>query len=458
MALNKDEALDRLAQFGNVAQFVAYRPAAGGLLQSFSRVQGHGPNHVFDSLAVAAGALLSASVDGAINVRSYLPEDPRSREFVYGIQSVPELIGHVDRLAAEGLHLIINETVDVEDGGISGVVQGEIIEFAPDDTPRAVEKPDVASLPRRLGLALLRTVYGFEPDLPGNPSERIEFSIHPRPRGWRGTHTLLWEIEHGGAVREAPMLRWPNRFSRHIGDKAFGLLVADALGAPVPETTVIARRVAPFRFGCATASNEIWIRTCPREAQPGLFTTARGWRDPFALLAAEDPNDQIASVLAQAGVPPLWSGGALVGEGDRVFVEGRHGQGDLFMLGRELPETLPDRIEADVRALHAQLSAELGPVRIEWVHDGGKPWVVQLHVGATATNEVAIVPGDASYWIPFDISEGLPALRKLLSTISPEGGITLQGEVGLTSHIADVVRKWGQPARMERLDSGPGSL
>lgn len=450
MALHKDEALDRLAELGNVAQFVAYRPRAGSLTQSFARLKGREPDHRFDSVVAAAEALLAVSVDGAINIRSYLPEDPRSREFVYGITSVDTAVGHVERLAREGLHLILNETVDVNDGGVSGVAQGEIIEFSPDDTPRAVEKPDVASLPRDLGIAILRTVYGFAAELPGERGDRIEFSIHPRPRGWRGTHTLLWEIEQDAGLRNAPIPRWPNRFSRHLGDKAFGLLIADALGAPVPETTVIPRRVAPFRFGQATGSHEVWIRTCPREAQPGLFTTARGWRDPFALLAAEDPGDQIGSVLAQAGVPPRWSGGALIGNGGRLFIEGRHGEGDLFMLGVTLPETLPAQVESDVRALHAELAKQLGPVRIEWVHDGTRPWIVQLHVGATDTSEVAIVPGDAAHWTVFDVSKGLNALRDLLATLPADGGIILQGEIGLTSHIADVVRKWGQPARMER--------
>lgn len=450
MKLHKDEALDRLAEFGNVAQFVAYRPQSGRLVQSFSRLNGFAPNHRFDDVSAAVETLLRGSVDGAINVRSYLPDDPQSHPFKYGITNVADALDHIEQLGAKGLHFILNETVDVADGGVSGVVQGDIIEFAPDDTPRAVEKPDIASLPRSIGLAILESVYGFRPEFPNEPSERVEFSIHPRPRGYRGTHTLLWEIGRDEGARVAPVPRWPNKFSRHIGDKAFGLLIADALGAPVPHTMVIGRRVAPFSFGCPTGSREIWIRTCPREPQPGLFTTARGWRDPFALLAAEDSGNQIASVLAQAGVPPRWSGGALVGDSGKVIVEGRHGEGDTFMLGVTLPEALPAEIEADVRSLHARLAEKLGPVRLEWVHDGIQAWIVQLHVGATTTSETAIVPGDAETWIDFEVSKGLNALRDLLGSLPVGSGIVLHGQVGLTSHIADVVRKWGQPARMAR--------
>ena len=71
----------------------------------------------------------------------------------------------------------------------------------------------------------------------------------------------------------------PNRFSRMIGDKAFGLLMADRLGVAVPRTLVIGRRVAPFEFGQATGSAEVWLRTCPYEPHPGLYTTMQGWTE-----------------------------------------------------------------------------------------------------------------------------------------------------------------------------------
>ena len=107
----------------------------------------------------------------------------------------------------------------------------------------------------------------------------------------------------------ARRLTWPNRFSRLLGDKAFGLLVADLLGLPVPATTVVGRRVAPFGFGRPTGGGERWLRTCPAEPVPGRFMTQRGWRDPFALLAAEDPSGtDLVAVLAQEGVRARWSG------------------------------------------------------------------------------------------------------------------------------------------------------
>src|SRR5262249_6826164 len=147
------------------------------------------------------------------------PYQPKAHEFLYGLTNVDEVASHVRRLAACGLYTIVNETVDIADGGVSGVQLGDIIEFAPDDTPRCVEKPGVASLPRLLALRLLRTVYGFAPDLEFPAGVRTEFSIHPARRGIRKSHTLVWELEQMSAIHLEPTFIWPNRFSRLIGDK-----------------------------------------------------------------------------------------------------------------------------------------------------------------------------------------------------------------------------------------------
>lgn len=450
--LHKDIALDQLADIGNVAQYVALRPASGGhLIISTSRIARREANQPFTSIEEAIRILLARSSEMAVNIRSYLPQDPRSREFVYRISDYTEILRHIKRLTEQGLHLIINETIDVEDGGVSGVIQGDVIEFAPDDTPRAVEKPGIASFPRAIGLALLRDVYGFDVNLPGAPMDRVEFSIHPRPRGWRQTHILLWEIEIDAGNRDAPTPSWPNRFSRHIGDKAFGLLMAQAQGAKVPHTLVIPRRVAPFSLGEATGSAEIWTRTCPQEPRPGLYTTVRGWVDPFKLLQTEDSLGEIASVLAQHNVPAAYSGAAIVGE-NGLIIEGHAGNGDGLMLGIVLPESLPKSVVSDVEATYMTLCGQLGPIRIEWVHDGSRVWIVQLHVGATRSDKEWLTRGDAAKWVAFNVAEGLTALRTFVGKIPAGTGLILDGDVGLTSHIADVVRKWGGPAKIQHTD------
>lgn len=450
MLLHKDQILDTLAKRGNVAQFVAFRPNKGGHpRQSFARVAGYEPNQPFLDPREAIEALLAASGEAAVNVRSYFPDDPRSREFIYGLRSAQEAMTQVDRLTGEGLHTIVNETIDISDGGVSGVVQGGTIEFAPDDTPRCVEKPGVASLPTQQGLEMLRTVYGFAPDLQCVSGERTEFSVHPRARGWRRGHTLLWEQESGVPTAPAPTARWPNRFSRMIGDKAYGLLVANALGVHVPRTLVIGRRVAPFTFGTATGSPEVWTRTCPYEPHPGLYTTVKGWTDPFALLQREDAEGKVlASVLRQDAVEASHSGAAIVGAEGALAIEGRRGEGDRLMLGLDRPEALPAQVLEDVRSVHHRLCEILGPVRLEWVHDGVKVWVVQLHLGATATAGSVLVPGTAQSWVEFRVEEGLERLRQTLEELPAGAGLVLIGEVGVTSHVADLVRRAGAPARL----------
>lgn len=451
MKLQKDEILDSLAERGNVAQFVAFRPdAMGSPVQSFNRIVGMGPNTRFADPHSAIAALIERAPEGSVNVRSYLPESPRSREFLYGMTNVNDVVDALGRLTAEGLHTIINETVDVGDGGVSGVAQGNLIEFSPDDTPRCVEKPGTASLQFDLGMKLLEIVYGFKPQIPRSDA-RVEFSIHPRRRGTRAEHTLLWEYEAQTPLKASPSMAWPNRFSRHIGDKAYGLLIAWLLEQPVPATTVIGRRVAPFTFGADTGTLESWTRTCPTEPEPGRFTTARGWLDPFALLNSEDPDGtRIASVLYQRAVPSCFAGAAVSGA-DGLIIEGAAGEGDAFMLGITGPQALPNAILTAIHARNDEIAATLGPVRFEWVHDGQRLWIVQLHRGATDSQGLVIVPGDAERWVKFDVAEGLEALRLLAAEILPGSGIELVGEVGLTSHIADLMRRAGTPARLQRL-------
>lgn len=457
MDFRKDRSLDDLARRGNVAQFVSFSPGGPhGIVQEYSRIRGCEPNERFGSPVEALARLLAESPEGTINLRSYAPASPRSSEFLYAVATVADALSAARRLAADGLFVIANETVDVFDGGVSGVAQGCTLEFAPDDTPRCVEKPGVASLPLGMGLAMLKTVYGFDPDIGDTTEARVEFSVHPRPRGWLAGHTLCWEYERTPGAEPVADVAWPNRFSRHIGDKAFGLLVANGLGLRVPRTTVFGRRVAPFSFGQPTGSLEVWTRTCPREPEPGRYTTVKGWIDPFRLLAIEDPDGTaISSVICQAAVPARHSGAAVVLSDGRLHIEGRAGEGDGFMLGRDLPEGLPAAVLADVGATYRRLSETLGPVRFEWVHDGESAWVVQAHRGQTASSPTMLVPGTASHWIRFEASRGLDALRDTLRTLPTGAGIEVVGAVGLTSHLADLARKANRPARLVPLTGSP---
>jgi hypothetical protein len=448
--LRKDASLNLLAERGmNVAQFVSFAPTNGKPRQVYARISCRSANESFTDLRSALEALLKASVDRRINIRSYELNDPQSREFLYGLTSLEDAAAAVERLSAEGLHTIVNETIDVADGGVSGVLMGNILEFAPDDTPRCVERPGTAALPRGLGRELLATVYGFAVELPVPFASRLEFSLHPRPCGWRATNIITWELAQQEGIDTQPQIIWPNKFSRLIGDKTFGLLIAHHLGLPVPLTTVVNRRVAPFSFGRPTGWSEYWIRTAPPEQIPGLFATRRGWTDPFILLRTEDPDGtDIASVLAQAGVYPAYSGALIVGADGGTIIEGQAGTGESLMRGETVPEPLPPRVLQDVRDLYARAEAVLGPVRFEWVHNGEHVWIVQFHRGATETTFLRVTSGEASDWVQFDVGAGLGALRALLTELPPNTGVILKGRIGLTSHLADVIRKARVPARI----------
>jgi hypothetical protein len=447
----KDAILDGLARRANVAQFVSF---GSDLVQRFGWVRGREPNLSFPSPETAVQALLAASPEGRVNVRSYLPESPQGSEFLYARADAEEIVAELRRLAADGLYTIVNETIDVQDGGVSGVAFGGVVEFAPGGTPRIVEEADAASLPRQLGLRILETVYGFALDLPGPVEARVEFSLHPLRRGVRHGHWVVWEIEEPGPPPDAPTppdITWPNRFSRFVGDKAFGLLVADALGLPVPRTQVIPRGCPPFAFGRETGCAETWIRTCPREQVPGLFTTRRGWLDPFHLLQEEDPEGtRISSILAQAGVEAQYSG-ALVSQPDgELLIEGVAGTGDLFMTGHRAPEDLPAEVRDAVCDLYHRAVDLLGPVRFEWVYDGVTVWVLQLHRGAAVSSGRVVHPGDASHYHVFPVTEGIEALRTLIGRVQGTGeGIVLAGRVGITSHLGDLLRRARIPSRIE---------
>lgn len=446
----KDAVLNQLAEVANVAQFVSFEPGLD-LQQRFSRIKGYAANHRFGSLEEGISALLLASPEASVNVRSFRPDRPKDSEFLYGLNQVEDVASATRRLASDGFFTIVNETVDVNDGGVSGVSYAGIVEFTPRDTPRGVEKPGTFSIGREEGLRILTTVYGFRPELEYGRATRVEFSIHPIRRGFLHHHTIIWEVEPAEDVELRSDFRWPNRFSRMLGDKAFGLLVADLLGLPVPATTVIARALAPFSFGKPTGSGEPWIRTCPTEQVPGLFTTRHGWADPFRLMAAEDPKGElIASVLWQEGVSPAWSGALAVGEDGQLTVEGVEGRGESFMQGEVPPQVLPVSVIDSVARLQEMASAALGPVRMEWVHDGTAPWVLQLHRGPSPSVERVVYPGTPRVLHRFDTSNGIAALRKLIESIDGSSeGVILIGDVGITSHMGDVLRRARIPSRIE---------
>jgi len=448
----KDDHLAEIARRHNVARFASFGPGRNPALR-------HACIDVYESYRDLDSSLRALfAVAPTVNVRVFGETPMKSAPFDYGLASIGDASARVRKYSAEGLYTIVNETIDVNDGGVSGVSLGGIIEFAPKDTPRAVEKAGVASVSHRIGLELLRLVYGFQPEIPDDPELRVEFSLHPNRVGLRQSHTILWESEHIDSVSLPWHLRWPNRFSRFIGDKAFGLLVGSLLGARIPKTTVIGRDVAPFVLGEDSNSRQVWLRTCPREPVPGKFPTLRTWEDPFILMHDVDPDGtMLASVLAQEGVDAKYSGASLPDGNGRDQIQGVAGFGDRFMLGDQEPMRLPDSIQSDVQKLILMLRETLGPVRIEWAHDGDSVWLLQLHTVEQVSTGDTIYPGEPSEWIDFDPRVGLDALREIVAEVAEvDFGVRVTLPIGITSHVGDILRKAKIPARI--VPSGSAQL
>jgi hypothetical protein len=449
VTIYKDEVISTVANVANVAQFVSFGPDEPGL-QRYSLITGSPANRKFDSIEDAVAALLLSA--NSVNIRSFRATNSRGCPFYYGLRAIEEVRNRTVELIEQDYYVIVNETIDVHDGGVSGVVEGGVIEFAPGSTPRAVDSPGIASLPAHLGVKLIETVYGFTPALGLDRDTRVEFSVHPRPVGYRNDHTIIWESRPTEARHLTPHFAWPNQFSRFIGDKAYGLLIASIIGLPVPHTTVTGRSVRTFNFGTPTGSGEIWMRTCPPEPLPGLLPTTRGWSDPFKLLAEIDPDGiQVASILSQAHVPAVYSGAAtLSGSSDELIVEGIKGAGDVFMTGAMAPQVLPETVVNDVRhSLEMTRAALSGNVRVEFAHDGEQPWIVQLHRSSATEDIRSTDEPSPARWLTFDPVTGLDQLRTLINEAKNGGcGIEMTQPVGATSHVGELIRAARIPSRI----------
>lgn len=452
----KDDKLAHIHNMGlgNIAQYISIDPNENikhVMINEFS-------NKTCD-LKELVIELIKSSRTGAVNIRSFSPSIMKGNTLIYNknICDIDEIITEVKKNCSEGKHSIINENIDVNDGGVSGVVLGDVVEFAPKDTPKCVDKEGVCLLEKKLGYHILKTVYGFKPEFCFGDEYRVEFSIHPNREGVNHRHTIVWEYELFENVDHNVKIMWPNKFSKFIGDKTFGLMIADYLGFNVPFTIAITREVAPFTFGKKTGLFEKWIRTCPITKEPGRYYTSSQWTDPFILMNIEEEkgdNDiNIAAILSQDAVESKYSGGAIISKYEQNdVVEGVSGNGEKFMLGEEFKSFLPKYVKDELKQVMNAFRGYndlLGDVSIEWVYDDNKIWVVQLNQLKNNAYGNIIVSGKPSTYEKFIVEDGLEALRSKIQSIKNKNiGIELVGNIGITSHFGDLLRQSNIPSRV----------
>jgi hypothetical protein len=81
-------------------------------------------------------------------------------------------------------------------------------------------------------------------------------------------------------------------------------------------------------------------------------------------------------------------------------------------------------------------------------HDGDTAWVLQLHLASAAAAGTTIHPGTPSRWHRFDPSLGLERLRDLIASVGVDEGIEVAGDIGVTSHAGDLLRRAAIPSRL----------
>ena len=343
----KDSVLMVRATSGmNIAQFVSFNPITDELptlTSRFSAIAGKLSSAKMDPRETIQ-QVLDNSGDGTVNIRSFTNKQHQGNPFIVGLKDVDDVVARVEDLARKCYTTIVHETIDVNDGGLNCVYAHGHVECLTGATPRGVEncEENVAVFGYSDFIAFVHTVYGpsYLPEriaaFLGAVDKRVEFSIHPKRRGVRHSHLIIWEEsdEPTDAAKEILLRnrthRWPNSASQLVGDKVFGLLETEAalrgcaafskvaenftLRIGVPKTTVFpAHPNMPFfQFGTPAGSNVIWTRTCPKVQLPGKHPTFSFWADPMALLNQDyASNKELASCIVQEGVNAKISGAAM---------------------------------------------------------------------------------------------------------------------------------------------------
>lgn len=127
----KDEKLNYMMKNGsNIARFISVNP---DMEIRFINIDGNYERK--GTLKECIVDLINISNSKSVNIRSFAKDSMKGHKFVYGktIEDIEGIIEIIKENSSNGKYSIINETIDVNDGGVSGVVLNNVIEFAPND-------------------------------------------------------------------------------------------------------------------------------------------------------------------------------------------------------------------------------------------------------------------------------------------------------------------------------------
>jgi hypothetical protein len=189
--------------------------------------------------------------------------------------------------------------------------------------------------------------------------------------------------------------------------------------------------------------------TFNRLASGVLYTILNPFKE-FTVLTIEDPKGtRVPSVLIQNEVTAKYSGALLTDANGEPIIEGVPGRGDLLMVGTLAPVKLPTDLSRKLRDLHCRMHEDFGSIRREWVYDGDRVWILQLQQEAPKSAGSVIV--DGNHEVTFRTDAGLEELRALTQRLyGTDASIRLVGNIGITSHMADILRRANVPSRLVR--------
>lgn len=442
----KDKVLKELSKDWNVANFVSVSPKGGTRYSTLKKTR----------LRPMIESLLKVSGTGKVNVRSFcVNEDNIKTEFVMDLETVDEVMQQVVRNQNKGLYSIINENIDPCDGGVSGIVHGNLVEFLTNGTPRHVEKGSKAiTLNKEQGLKILETYY--EVDLFNlkelNEKERVEFTITKDKR------LIIWEhkeITPTNNIINNISVNLESNFIKTTTEKVFGLLYLDSLNIKIPKTSMENSIGNIITFGKETSkenlTENIVHRAAPSRFTPGDLDNVKEKynKDIKEHVKLFDNQMKEVKFITQEEIKTKYVGAGIFQEDGEYTIEYSEGDGQAFMLGKVKPleqGSLDKKVKGQLNQVSLRLRGVTNQkLKIEFITDESlKLYLVQLnfldsHInekGTENTGEGETLTFKTEGKTPSDLANELDLLKSKGKNITH---VTLIGDIGYTSHFCDVV-------------------